>query len=155
MFDSRRAASLFHFPLFSPHNIQIHLLFSYCTHNGFVVYTVLMLVLALDSGILVLEQCWSPHLQNTNPKKRKKENGDVNCYTIASVEMSVLFTCSAVQSLIILVKTQGSKFMTFISVSRYIASYLYMGHSLTALYKLLYNILHPFTCSDSTFLHTQ
>ena len=92
------AASLFHFPLFSPHNIQIHLLFSYCTHNGFVVYTVLMLVLALDSGILVLEQCWSPHLQNTNPKKRKKENGDVNCYTIASVEMSVLFTCSAVQS---------------------------------------------------------
>ena len=110
VFDLRWAAGLFHFPLFSPHNIQIHLLFSYYTHNEFVVYTVLMLVLALDSGILVLEQCWSPHLQNTNSKKRKKENGDVNCYTNASVEMSVLFTCSAEQSLIILVKTQGSKF---------------------------------------------
>ena len=42
--------------------------------------------------------------------KKEKENGDVNCYTNASVEMSVLFTCSAEQSLIILVKTQGSKF---------------------------------------------
>ena len=65
---------------------------SCCTHNEFVLCTVLMLVLALESGLLVLEQCWSPHLQNTNPKKRKKEN--VNCYTNASVEMSVLFTCS-------------------------------------------------------------